>query len=52
MRYRFVSPGDAALLAPLNAQLIRDEGHKNPMSVSQLADRMALWMLWLRVNCR
>ena len=37
MQYRFASPEDAALLAPLNQNLIRDEGHRNPMTLAQLA---------------
>jgi ribosomal protein S18 acetylase RimI-like enzyme len=28
----------------LNAQLIRDEGHRNAMSVGQLAERMTAWL--------
>lgn len=32
------------MLAPLNAQLIRDEGHRNPMSVAELEQRMAGWL--------
>lgn len=42
--FRFASPEDAELVAPLNAQLIRDEGHRNPMSVPQLADRIRTWL--------
>ena len=44
MRFRFAAPSDAGLLAPLNAQLIRDEGHRNCMSVPQLAERMSAWL--------
>jgi len=44
MRFRFAKPEDAALLAPLNAQLIRDEGHRNNMTVPQLAERMKQWL--------
>ena len=44
MRYRFSLPSDAALLAPLNAQLILDEGHRNHMSIPQLAERMRGWL--------
>lgn len=32
------------MLAPLNAQLIRDEGHRNPMSVAELEQRMVGWL--------
>jgi GNAT superfamily N-acetyltransferase len=44
MQYRFATPDDAALLAPLNQQLIRDEGHRNAMSLAQLAERMRGWL--------
>jgi GNAT superfamily N-acetyltransferase len=44
LRCRFATPQDAAVLAPLNARLIRDEGHRNPMSVLDLEQRMALWL--------
>lgn len=44
MRFRFAKPEDAELLAPLNAQLIRDEGHRNPMTVTELAERMLSWL--------
>lgn len=36
--------GDVPLLARLNHQLIRDEGHRNPMTVEQLAARMRAWL--------
>jgi predicted acetyltransferase len=44
MNFRFARPEDANILAPLNAQLIRDEGHRNAMTIPQLADRMAGWL--------
>jgi hypothetical protein len=44
MQFRFAKPEDADLLAPLNAQLIRDEGHRNQMTVPQLAERMSSWL--------
>ena len=44
MQYRFCTPVEAPLLAPLNLQLIRDEGHSNPMDVAQLAERMHEWL--------
>ena len=31
-------------MAPMNAQLIRDEGHRNAMTVPQLAERMTDWL--------
>lgn len=38
------SEADLGLLAEWNYQLIRDEGHRNPMSVAQLAERMKKWL--------
>jgi GNAT superfamily N-acetyltransferase len=35
---------DVQLLAALNHQLIQDEGHRNPMDVAELADRMRGWL--------
>lgn len=43
-QFRFATVADAAQLAPLNAQLIRDEGHRNPMTEAQLAQRMTEWL--------
>jgi GNAT superfamily N-acetyltransferase len=44
VHFRNAGAEDAGTLAPLNAHLIRDEGHRNPMSVPQLAERMAIWL--------
>lgn len=44
MDYRRATPADANRLATLNRQLIRDEGHRNPMSVPELQGRMAGWL--------
>jgi len=44
LRCRFGTVQDAATLAPLNAQLIRDEGHGNRMSVAELEQRMSAWL--------
>ncbi len=44
MRYRKASLDDARLLAELNHQLIRDEGHRNPMTVPELEERMRGWL--------
>ena len=44
MPYRFATVADARFLAELNHQLIRDEGHRNPMQVDQLAHRMCGWL--------
>jgi len=40
MKFRFATADDCRLLAELNHQLIRDEGHRNPMNVAQLENRM------------
>src|SRR5947199_10874582 len=44
VRYRAATVADAGVLAPMNAQLIRDEGHRNAMSVPELAERMSDWL--------
>ena len=44
MTYRIANQADVPLLAELNHQLIRDEGHRNPMTISQLAERMSKWI--------
>jgi ribosomal protein S18 acetylase RimI-like enzyme len=44
MAYRFAAEGDLDLLAEWNQQLIRDEGHRNPMDVSQLRERVRGWL--------
>ncbi len=38
------SAADLALLAEWNHQLIHDEGHHNPMTVAELAERMKQWL--------
>ncbi len=35
---------DGFILAEMNHQLIRDEGHRNPMTVPELAERMRGWL--------
>lgn len=42
--FRFATPEDAALLAQMNGQLIRDEGHRNPMTAPELERRMSGWL--------
>jgi GNAT superfamily N-acetyltransferase len=42
--WREASEADLGLLAEWNHQLIRDEGHRNPMTVEQLAERMRKWL--------
>src|SRR6266542_5931397 len=40
IRFRSATFDDCPMLAELNHQLIRDEGHRNPMTVSQLEQRI------------
>lgn len=42
--WRLAAPADAAILAPWNHQLIHDEGHRNPMNVAELEERMRGWL--------
>ena len=42
--WRFASEGDLGFLAEWNHQLIRDEGHRNPMTVQELGQRMRGWL--------
>jgi GNAT superfamily N-acetyltransferase len=44
MTYRKATSADYALLGALNHQLIRDEGHRNPMNVAELTARMRRWV--------
>jgi predicted acetyltransferase len=44
MTFRRAALNDCALLAELNHQLIRDEGHRNPMTVPELEQRMKGWL--------
>ena len=44
MTYRFARIEDCELLGEWNHKLIRDEGHRNPMTVSQLVERMRGWL--------
>jgi GNAT superfamily N-acetyltransferase len=44
MQFRFARQEDCALLAELNSQLIRDEGHRNSMTPPQLTERMSGWL--------
>lgn len=44
MNFRRATLNDCALLAELNHQLIRDEGHRNKMTVSELEQRMKDWL--------
>jgi predicted acetyltransferase len=42
--FRPATVNDSALLAELNHQLIRDEGHRNKMPVLELEQRMRDWL--------
>ena len=44
MHYRKATQTDVPILAELNHQLIRDEGHRNPMTLAQLEQRMRHWL--------
>ena len=44
MSYHFATDGDMQLLAEWNHQLIRDEGHRNPMTVPEFRERMTGWL--------
>ena len=44
MEYHFTTDDDLDLLAEWNHQLIRDEGHRNRMTVPELRERMRGWL--------
>jgi ribosomal protein S18 acetylase RimI-like enzyme len=44
MHYRQATATDATLLGEMNHRLICDEGHRNPMTLGELAGRMAEWL--------
>ena len=44
LEHRFATDRDLGLLAEWNRQLIRDEGHRNPMTVPELRERMRGWL--------
>jgi GNAT superfamily N-acetyltransferase len=44
VRFRLATVDDTAALAPMNAQLIRDEGHRSRMTVAELQARMTDWL--------
>jgi predicted acetyltransferase len=44
VNFRRATSNDCALLAELNHQLIRDQGHRNPMTVPELEQRMRGWL--------
>jgi len=41
MDFRIATQNDIPPLAKMNGQLIEDEGHRNPMSLDELEQRMA-----------
>lgn len=45
MNFRRATLDDTPLLAELNHQLIRDEGHRNKMAVPELEQRMRDWLV-------
>jgi ribosomal protein S18 acetylase RimI-like enzyme len=45
LHFRRATLNDCALLAELNHQLIRDEGHRNKMTVPELEQRMRDWLV-------
>jgi predicted acetyltransferase len=44
MNFRAATLDDCPLLAGLNHQLIQDEGHRNPMTILELGERMRGWL--------
>jgi predicted acetyltransferase len=44
MNFRPATLDDCALLAEMNHQLIRDEGHRNQMTASELEQRLKGWL--------
>lgn len=42
---RFAVRDDVSQLAEMNRQLIRDEGHRNKMTLPQLQERMSGWLV-------
>ena len=44
MDYQPATLADASTLAAMNWQLIRDEGHRNPMTIAELEARMIRWL--------
>jgi GNAT superfamily N-acetyltransferase len=44
MAYRFAAISDLDVLADWNHQLLRDEDHRNPMTVPELREKMKGWL--------
>jgi len=45
MMWRVARPEDVPFLVEWNKQLIQDEGHRNPMTVAELEERMRDWLV-------
>jgi GNAT superfamily N-acetyltransferase len=45
MKFRRATSADCALLAEKNLELIRDEGHRNPMTAPELEARLRNWLV-------
>ena len=45
LSFRFATLADCRALAELNHQMIRDDGHRNPMTVPELDQRMRSWLV-------
>lgn len=46
LSYRHAALADAEELARLNHELIKDEGHRNPMGLAELTERMRGWLAY------
>ena len=44
MEYRRATVTDAPMLASMNWQLIQDEGHRNPMTVTEKEGQRLAWV--------
>jgi GNAT superfamily N-acetyltransferase len=44
MNFRIATSGDVPALALMNSELIRDEGHRNPMTLPELERRMKTFL--------
>lgn len=44
LEFRLATDADTEMLAQWNHQLIQDEGHRNRMTLPELADRMRGWL--------
>jgi hypothetical protein len=45
MRHRIAKPENSGILGELNHLLIKDEGHRNSMSIPELVERMRGWLI-------